>query len=74
MATSYIVHRNRDGGRFGEREFPTLDDAATYAAGLARVSKRTIKRRIAERPFSSGVCEVSGRETGRDGVWIEEGE
>jgi len=69
---TYIVHRNRDGGRFREREFGDFDAALAYAAELCGVSLRTMRGRAKDRVFSGGTMELSGRETGRDGVWIEE--
>ena len=64
---NYQVHRNRDGSRFGVADFADLDEAIAHAAKLCGVTIRTMKRRYKASP--SG--EVSGRETGRDGVWIE---
>lgn len=73
MATTYSVRRNRDGGWFDRRSGLDWKAAVSHAASLARVTERTIKRRLKDRSFSGGgICEVSGREIGDDGVWIEE--
>lgn len=68
----YAVHRNRDGLRLEQRDGLGWDAAIARAAVLARVAPRTIKRRIIGGPIIDGAYEVSGVETGSDGVWIEQ--
>lgn len=65
---NYSVHRNRDGFRFDAAEFATLDEALAHAAKICGVTLRTMKGRYSKSPAG----EVSGREMGRDGVWVEE--
>lgn len=69
--TTYTVYRNRDGGNFDERSGLTERAAIDHAAELARVTPRTIRRRMRDGVFSGGCMQVGGREIGDDGVWIE---
>ena len=67
----YTVTKNTDGHDFSCSEHENLKGAVVRAAELARVTPRTIERRIQKWSHPSGCYQVGGREIGSAGVWIE---
>lgn len=71
MATKYTVSRNDAGSQSKVSEHDDLRSAIRAAAELARVTRRTVQRRISDWTHPSGCYQVGGREIGDAGVWIE---